>query len=144
MLERRGSLGSVSFQFTARPFIKYHCSIVDNDAIMRMISHSSVEASFPRLVPLPPDNSFEAAMKQLQARIEASKIYDHKNWSFEATAAVAELTGEALSHAPDYSSISAERLALVRSRTEQLLELLLNIGQVEPLLTCVMTPITIR
>lgn len=112
-----------------------------------MIALASVGCSFPLLVPPPPDGSFESSLRHLENRLATTKQYEYNHWSFEATAATAELIGEAFTCAPGHlrrSEVSVERLDLVRSRTEKLVQVLLSISQLVPLLTCEMAPLAIR
>jgi hypothetical protein len=109
-----------------------------------MIALASVDCGFPLLIPPPPDSYFDSSLQHLQNRLAKSKQYEHNHWSFEATAATAELIGEALTYAQSDSKIPVGRLDLIKSRTEKLVEVLLSISQLEPLLTCEMAPLAIR
>ncbi|VUC24190.1 unnamed protein product [Clonostachys rosea] len=109
----------------------------------RLIALASVDDIFPLLVPPPPDSSFETSLECLQTRLTAAKKYEKNHWSFESTAAAAEMIGEALTFAPNSSRVPIQRLDLVKLRTDKLVAALLEISQIAPLLTCEVAPLSI-
>ncbi|CAH0025139.1 unnamed protein product [Clonostachys rhizophaga] len=111
--------------------------------IDRLIALASLDDIFPLLVPPPPDSSFEKSLECLQTRLAAAKTYEKNHWSFESTAAAAEMIGEALIFAPNSSRVPIHRLDLVKSRTDKLVAALLEISQIAPLLTCEVAPLSI-